>query len=55
MKPPNAQLRTMSDATEIIFDLKATGLGNGTAYVAPPTITFQFDLLLKNFCVKYYF
>lgn len=26
MEPPNAQLRTMTNATEIIIDLEATGL-----------------------------
>lgn len=50
MEPPNAQLRTMTNATEIIIDLEATGLGIGTNYFAPLTLTFQFDLFLKNFC-----
>lgn len=58
MEPPNAQLRTMTNATEIIIDLEATGLGIGTNYFAPLTSTlasFQFDLFLKNFCFGHYF
>lgn len=39
----------MTNATEIIFDLKATGLGIGTNHFAPPAMTFQFGLRLKNF------
>lgn len=55
MEPPNAQLWTMTNATEIIIDLEATGLGIGTNYLAPLTLTFQFDLLLKSFCFGHYF
>lgn len=55
MEPPNAQLWTMTNATEIIIDLEATGLGIGTNYFAPLTLTFQFDLFLKNFCFGHYF
>lgn len=55
MEPPNAQLQTMTDATEIIFELDATSLGIGTNCFAPPTLSGQFDLLLKKICVGHYF
>lgn len=55
MEPPNEQLRTMTNATEIIIGLEATGLGIGTNYFAPLTMTFQFHLFLKTFCFRHYF